>query len=294
MNDEQIDPKIYDLYDEFCHSSMSRRDFFNRAATVTVAGGLTGVAMASMLLPNYAVAQDISDKDERIIGEDVAFESPGGNAGKLKGYLVRPKGSGPFPAVIVVHENRGLNPYIRDVARSLAVAGYVAFAPDALSAVGGYPGEDEKGKVMQAALDQDKILVDMKNSAYFLKKHSLSNGKLGAVGFCFGGFVTNYLAVELGADLLVGVPFYGRSPRPEDVKKIKASMLVHYAETDEKVNATREEYELALKNNKIKYELFTYKATNHGFHNSSNPRYDKGAAKLAWERTLSAFEKKLK
>lgn len=293
MENKNIDPKIYELYDEYCHSGMSRRDFLSRAAAVTVLGGLSSIAMAKALLPSYAEAQEVKPTDDRIHTEYITYDSPGGNSGKMKGLIAHPKGKGPFPAILIVHENRGLNPYIEDVARRAALAGFVALAPDALSVVGGYPGNDDDGKVMQAKLDQAKILVDMKNSAYFLKKHALSSGKLGVTGFCFGGAVSNNLAVEMGSDLLVSVPFYGRSPKLEDVGKIKAKMLIHYAETDEGVNATREQYQEALKKNNVNFELFTYKGTNHGFHNYSTPRYDKAAATLAWDRTIEIFKKNL-
>lgn len=294
MDTKNIDPKIYDLYDEYCHSGMSRREFLSQAATVSVIGGISSYAMAKALLPNYAVAQEIKPTDERIQTEYVNYDSPGGNSGKLKGYLAHPKGKGPFPAVLIIHENRGLNPYIEDVVRRTALAGFVALAPDALSVVGGYPGNDDEGKIMQAKLDQDKIRIDMKNSAYFLKKHTFSNGKLGATGFCFGGAVANYLAVEMGSDLLVSVPFYGKSPKVEEVSKIKAKMLIHYAETDESVNATREQYQEALKKNGVNFEMFTYKGTQHGFHNYSTPRFNKEAASLAWDRTIEVFKKNLK
>lgn len=293
MDSKHIDPKIYDLYDEYCHTGMSRRDFLTRAAGVTILGGVTGLAMAKALLPNYALAQEVKPNDERIQTEYIDYDSPGGNSGKLKGYIAQPKGKGPFPAVLIIHENRGLNPYVEDVARRAALAGFVALAPDALSAVGGYPGNDDDGKIMQAKLDQNKILIDMKNSAYFLKKHALSNGKLGITGFCFGGAVSNNLAVEMGSDLLAAAPFYGRSPKLEDVGKIKAKMLIHYAETDENVNATREQYQEALKKNGISFELFTYKGSQHGFHNYSTPRYNKDAAIEAWNRTIAFFKKNL-
>jgi carboxymethylenebutenolidase len=293
MNTQKIDPQIYDLYNEYCHTGMSRREFLSRAGAVTVIGGITGYAMANALLPNYSLAQEVKATDDRIQADYVTYDSPGGNSGKLKGYLAHPKGSGPFPAVLIVHENRGLNPYIEDVVRRAALAGFIALAPDALSVVGGYPGDDEKGKVMQAKLDQNKIMIDMKNSAYFLKKHTLSNGKLGVTGFCFGGAVTNFLAVEMGSDLLAAVPFYGKAPALTDVSKIKAKMLLNYAETDENVNATRGPFEEALKKNGVSYEMFTYKGTQHGFHNYSTPRYDKEAAQLAWERTITLFKKTL-
>ncbi len=285
-----IDPKIYALYDEYCHSGMSRRDFLARAAGLAV----TGYAMAQALLPDYASAQEVKPTDERIYTEYVTYDSVGGNSGKMKGLLAHPKGQGPFPAVLIVHENRGLNPYIEDVARRAALAGFVALAPDALSVVGGYPGNDDDGKIMQAKLDRNKILVDMKNSAYFLKKHSLSNGKVGVTGFCFGGWVSNALAVEMGSDLFAAVPFYGRAPENlSDVSKIKAKLLIHYAEIDDGVNATREGYQEALKKSGASFEQYTYKVTQHGFHNYSTPRYEQGAAKLAWERTTEFFKKTL-
>ena len=294
MSDQMnIDPQVYKLYDEFCHSSMSRRDFLARAATLSVMGSVSATAMAQALLPNYAFAQEVNPKDERIVSEYVTYDSPGGNSGKIKGLLVRPVGKGPFPAVLVVHENRGLNPYIEDVARRLAVAGFIALAPDALSAVGGYPGDDEEGKVMQAKLDQNKIQTDMQNGAYYLKNYPLSNSKLGAVGFCFGGGVVNELAVAMGSDLQAAVPFYGKAPKSEEVKKIKSKMLIHYAEKDDFFNSLKDAYEAALKKNNIDFKMYSYDGTQHGFHNYSTPRYNKEAASLAWERTIEFFKKTL-
>jgi len=290
---EDIDPQIFDLYDEYCHSNMSRREFLDRAAAVIVIGG-SGLLMASSLLPRYAKAQMISFTDDRIKAEYVTYNSPGGNAKKIKGYLVKPNGEGPFPAVLVVHENRGLNPHIEDVARRAATEGFLAFAPDALSAAGGYPGNDEDGKMMQANLDRSKIFTDMKNAALFLKSHKLSNGKLGVVGFCFGGAVSNYLATELGSKLQASVPFYGSAGKLDEVKNIKASMMIHYAAKDPRVNAMQEDYKKTLKNNNVDFEMFTYPGTQHGFHNNSTPRYDKKAAKLAWKRTINFFKKHLK
>jgi carboxymethylenebutenolidase len=287
MNINNIDPQIYELYDEYCHSDMCRTDFLTRAAKVNV----SGVAMAKLLLPNYSPFQEVKTHSKSIQTQYVNYDSIGGNSGKLKGYLAYPNGNGPFPAVLIIHENRGLNPYVEDVVRRAALAGFIALAPDALSVVGGYPGDDEEGKIMQAKLDQNKIMIDMKNSAYYLKAHTLSNGKLGVTGFCFGGFVTNYLAVEMGSDLLAAVPYYGRAPKLEDVSKIKAVMILNYAEIDEVVNATREAFQEALKQNNVSFELFTYKGTQHGFDNYSTPRYDKEAAFLAWERTISLFQK---
>jgi carboxymethylenebutenolidase len=293
MKENKIDPKVYELYDEYCHSDMSRRDFLKKAGALSVVGSVTAAAMANALLPNYALAQTVSFTDERIKPQYIDYDSPCGNSGKMRGYLVQPKGKGPFPTVLVVHENRGLNPYIEDVARRLATEGFLALAPDALSPLGGYPGNDDDGREMQAKLDRDKILIDMENGARFLKNHSLSNGNLGVTGFCFGGGVSNNLAVKMGSDLKVAVPFYGSAPKIEDVDKIKAFMLIHYAENDERVNAMRDEYKKALEKNKVKFEMHTYAGTNHGFHNNSTPRYDEKAAKLAWERTISAFKKYL-
>lgn len=293
MTSNLIDSQIYSLYDEFCHSAMDRREFFRRAASITLAGGVSGLVMAQALLPRYAEASLISFTDERIKANYVNYPSPGGNAPQMRGYLVQPKGQGPFPAVLVIHENRGLNPHIEDVARRAATAGFLAFAPDALSAVGGYPGNDEDGKTMQAALDRDKIFIDMKNVALFLKSHPLSNKKLGATGFCFGGAVTNYLATELGPALQAAVPFYGTAPPPEAVSKIKCALLAHYAQNDPRVNETKAPYETALKQHKIPYEMHVYPGTEHGFHNNSTPRYNEKAAALAWERTISAFKKHL-
>jgi carboxymethylenebutenolidase len=206
---------------------------------------------------------------------------------------VQPTGNGPFPAVLVVHENRGLNPYIEDVARRLAAEGFLALAPDGLSPAGGYPGNDDDGRTLQSGLDQAKLRQDLVNSARFLKTHALSTGKLGATGFCFGGGVVNYLAVTLGADLAAGVPFYGAAADVADVPKIKAALLIQYAATDERINAQWPAYEAALKANRVTHEAFFYEGTQHGFHNNSTPRYHEAAAKLAWERTLAHFRKHL-
>ena len=293
MNNDQIDPRLFELYDEYCHGTMKRREFLKRAAALSVVGGVSGIAMAQALLPQYAKAQTISFTDKRIKARYVSYDSPGGNSGKMRGYLVQPKGSGPFPAVLVIHENRGLNPYIEDVARRAAVEGFLALAPDALTPLGGYPGNDDDGKVMQRSLDRGKIRVDMLNGAKHLKTHALSNGKIGATGFCFGGGVTNYLAVELGDDLKAAAPFYGTAPKSEDVKKIRAALLIHYAEDDPRVNATRTEYEAALTASGAQFETHTYPGTKHGFHNNLTPRYNKAAAKLAWQRTIDLFKKHL-
>ena len=292
MKEDYIDPQVYDLYDEYCHTEMSRREFLNRASALAVASG-SALAMAEALLPRYAEAQKISFTDERIKATYVEYDSPGGTSGKMRGYLVKPAGEGPFPAVLVVHENRGLNPYIEDVARRAAVEGFLALAPDGLSPVGGYPGNDDDGKVMQKSLDKDALFTDMLNSARYLKQHALSSGKLGATGFCYGGGVVNKLAVVLGEDLDAGVPFYGRAPASEDVPKIEAPLMIQYAEDDPRVNATRPDYQQALEAHGKVFTMYTYEGTRHGFHNNSTPRYNETQADLAWGRTIAFFKEHL-
>jgi carboxymethylenebutenolidase len=275
------------LYDEYCHGGLDRREFLQRAAAI---GGLV---MAQALLPRYARAMTVSFTDPRIRPEYVTYDSPGGNSGSMRGYLVQPAGAGPFPAVLVIHENRGLNPYIEDVARRAAVEGFVALAPDGLYPAGGYPGNDDDGRRLQAGLDQAKLRSDMLNSARFLGTHRLSNGRLGATGFCYGGGAVNWLATELGAELRAGVPFYGAAAPSEDVLKIKAALLVQLAENDPRINAMWPGFEAALKAAGVRYEMHQYPGTQHGFHNNSTPRYQEDAAKLAWERTVAHFRKTL-
>jgi carboxymethylenebutenolidase len=287
-----IDQRVYDLYDEYCHGHIDRREFLARARALII-GGVSALAMAQALFPRYAEAQTISFTDARIKAKYVDYDSPGGNSGKMRGYLVQPAGTGPFPAVLVIHENRGLNPYIEDVARRLAVAGFLALAPDGLAPVGGYPGNDDDGRTLQSGLDQAKLRQDLLNSARFVKSHALSTGKLGATGFCFGGGIVNYLAVALGADLAAGVPFYGAAPEVAEVPKIKAALLLQFAATDERINNLWVGYEAALKANKVSYEAYVYPDTQHGFHNNSTPRYSEAAANLAWDRTLAHFRKHL-
>jgi carboxymethylenebutenolidase len=285
----EIDQGVFDLYDEYCHGHIDRREFLLRAAVVTTGG----LAMAQALLPRYVQAQTISFTDERIKGRYVTYPSPGGTSGTMRGYLVQPSGAGPFPSVLVIHENRGLNPYIEDVARRAATEGFLALAPDGLFPVGGYPGNDDDGRTLQAGLDQGKLRTDMLNSARFLKSHALSSGKLGATGFCWGGSTTNFLAVSLGADLKAAVPFYGAAAETAAVPQIMAALLAQFAENDERVNATWPGYEAALKASGAQYEMYTYPGTQHGFHNNSTPRYQEAAAKLAWERTIALFKKHL-
>jgi carboxymethylenebutenolidase len=289
---QHIDQRVYDLYDEYCHGHIDRREFLARARALVI-GGISALAMAQALFPRYALAQTISFTDTRMKARYVQYPSPGGNSGTMRGYLVQPAGTGPFPAVVVFHENRGLNPYVEDVARRLAVAGFLALAPDGLAPVGGYPGNDDEGRALQSGLDQAKLRVDMVNSARFLKTHALSTGKLGATGFCWGGGMTNQLAVALGADLAAGVPYYGAAPAVEDVPKIKAAMLVQYAATDERINAQWPAYEAALKAAGVAHEAFVYEGTQHGFHNNSTPRFNEAAATLSWDRTLAHFRKHL-
>jgi len=293
MSEEQkIDPRIFDLYDEYCHGRMDRREFLKRAMAITV-GGVSALWMAQALLPRYAEAQTISFTDSRIKGVYVDYPSPGGTSGTMRGYLVRPSGDGPFPAVIIFHENRGLNPHIEDVARRAAVAGFLALAPDGLAPVGGYPGNDDDGRTLQRSLDRDKLARDMINSARFLKSHELSTGKLGATGFCWGGGMANRLAVALGSDLAAAVPFYGAAPASDDVARIKAAMLIIYAGTDPRINAGWPEYEVALNEHGVDYDMQMYEGTLHGFHNNSTPRYNEVAAALAWNRTIGFFRKHL-
>ena len=287
-----IDQRVYDLYDEYCHGRIDRREFLARASALVI-GGVSALAMAQALFPRYADAQTIMFTDERIKAKYVEYPSPGGNSGTMRGYLVQPSGQGPFPAVLVIHENRGLNPYVEDVARRAAVAGFVALAPDGLSPAGGYPGNDDEGRTLQAGLDQAKLRQDMVNSAQYLKKHALSTGKLGATGFCWGGGMVNNLAVAIGVDLNAGVPFYGAAPAAADVPKIKAALLINYAGMDERINGMWPEYEAALNAAKVSYQMYTYEGTNHGFHNTSTPRYDEKAANLAWDRTVAFFKQHL-
>lgn len=271
---------------------MTRRDFLNKASALVVASG-SALVMADALLPRYSEAQTISFTDERIKPRYVEYGSQGGSSGKMRGYLVKPTGDGLFPTVLVVHENRGLNPYIEDVARRFAVEGFLALAPDGLAPIGGYPGNDDDGKVMQKSLDRDKLFTDMLNSAKFLKGHELSNGKSGATGFCYGGGVVSKLAVVMGTDLNGGVPFYGVAPLLEDVSKIQAPLMMNYAEDDPRVNATQEGYRAALESNNKNFIMHTYAGTRHGFHNNSTPRYNETQAKVAWERTVSFFKEHL-
>jgi carboxymethylenebutenolidase len=284
--------ELLDLFHEYQHGDINRRTFLDSAGKFAV-GGLTVAAIFESLKPNYAWAQQVPAEDKRIkVGYEVV-QSPAGN-GSIKGYLARPAKGKKLPVVLVIHENRGLNPYIEDVARRLALAKFIAFAPDGLTSVGGYPGNDEKGAAAFRTVDGKKMTEDFIAAAKWLKARPDSTGKLGAVGFCFGGGMVNQLAVRLGADLNAGVAFYGRQAGADDVPKISAPLLLHYAGNDQGVNAGIPNYEAALKANNKVYTLYMYDGTQHGFHNDTTPRFDETAAKLAWTRTLEFFNKYLR
>jgi carboxymethylenebutenolidase len=285
-----FDQELLDLYDSYAHSRIDRREFFDRASKYAV-GGLTIAALIDSLMPNYALANQVEASDPRIKAETIEYDSPKGQ-GKIKGYLVRPAKAGKVAGVVVVHENRGVNPYIADVARRVAVAGHMALAPDGLTPLGGYPGNDDDGRKMQAKLDSAKLTEDFVAAHGYLKAHAGSTGKVGVVGFCFGGGVSNAMAVRL-PDLAAAVPFYGRQPAAADVPKIKAPLLLHYAGLDQRITSGWPAYEAALKANGKEYAAYIYPDVNHGFHNDTTPRYDEAAATLAWSRTVDFFKAKL-
>ena len=283
--------ELLELYDFYAHGRITKREFLDRAAKFAV-GGVTAATLLSTLSPDYALAQQVSSTDPDIVAEYITYQSPKGN-GEVRGYLVRPaKTTGKVAAVVVVHENRGLNPYIEDVARRVAKAGFIALAPDGLTSQGGYPGNDEKGRELQQKVDPAKLMNDFFAAIEFLMQSDMTTGKVGITGFCYGGGVSNAAAVaypELGA----AVPFYGRQPRAEDVPRIKAPLLLHYGELDTNVNQGWPAYEAALKAAGKTYEAHIYPGANHGFHNDSTPRYDEAAAKLAWDRTIDWFKRHL-
>jgi carboxymethylenebutenolidase len=283
---------LLDLFDHYVHGEISRRQFMDEAAKFAV-GGLTAMAIWESLKPNYALAEQVPPDDKRLTVEDVSVPSPEGN-GSIRGYYVRPADAHEkLPGVLVIHENRGLNPYIKDVARRLAIANFLAFAPDGLTSVGGYPGDDEKGAELFRRVDDSKMFEDFVASAAWLKARPECNGKFGVVGFCFGGGVANRLAVRL-PDLGAAVAFYGRQPSAADAAKIKAPLLLHYASLDTRITSGWPAYEEALKANHVIYNAYIYEGANHGFHNDTTPRYDEAAAKLAWQRTLDFFNKYLR
>ena len=284
-------PEVLKLFDGYVHGWLSRRDFLDQAGKYAV-GGFSAAAMLESLRPNYAFAQQVAKTDARIKTEYLTYPSPQGS-GTMRGYFAHPAGAGKWPGVVVIHENRGLNPYIEDVARRLAVDGFVAFAPDALTPLGGYPNDEEKAARLFGQLDATKRTEDLIAAAAFLKSRPECTGKIGAVGFCFGGTTVNMMAVRI-PDLAAAVPFYGGQPSAADAARIKAPLLIHYAEKDERINAGWPPFEAALKANNVRYQAFTYPGTNHGFHNDTTPRYDEAAAKLAWSRTFAFFKENLK
>ena len=284
-------PDLLELYDGYVHGRLSRRDFLDRAAAYAMAG-VAATTLLAALSPDYALAQQVQFTDPDIVAEYITYPSSNGH-GQVRGYLVKPaKAAGKLPAIVVVHENRGLNPYIEDVARRVAKAGFIALAPDGLSSVGGYPGNDVRGRELQAQVDPEKLMNDFFAAIEYLRASPLGTGKVGITGFCYGGGVSNAAAVAY-PELDAAVPFYGRQAKPDDVVRIKAPLLLHFAEKDDNVNATWPAYEAALKKAGTTYEAYVYPGTNHGFHNDSTPRYDQAAAALAWERTLGWFRKYL-
>jgi carboxymethylenebutenolidase len=284
--------ELLELFDQYVHGGISRREFIDGAQKFAV-GGVTATALFEMLRPNYALAVQVQPNDSRIKTETATVASPQGH-GSIKGYLVRPaNATGKIASVIVIHENRGLNPYIEDVARRLGTVGYMAFAPDGLTSVGGYPGDEEKGAQLFMGVDKPKMFQDFVASANWLKSRPDSTGKLGAVGFCFGGTTVNNLAVTLGSALDAAVPFYGGQPNAADAAKIKAPLLAHYGELDTRITSGWPAFDAALTAAHVTHEGHVYPGANHGFHNDTTPRYDEAAAKLAWQRTLDWFKKYL-
>jgi len=284
-----FDQDLLVLFDAYVHGAIDRRGFLEKAAKYAV-GGVTAVMLLDQLSPNFAEAQVVKPDDARLKAEPVEYDSPQGS-GKMRGYLARKaKAHGKHPGILVIHENRGLNPHIEDVTRRLALDDFVAFAPDALFPLGGYPGDEDKARELFQTLDKTKTREDFIAAAAFLKKRPECTGKIGAVGFCWGGGMVNYLATQ-PSDLSAGVPFYGTPPDTADVAKIKCPLLIHSAESDDRINAGWPEFESALKAANVKYERFLYPGTQHGFNNDTTPRYDAAAAKLAWERTIAFFKK---
>ncbi len=288
----EFHPEVLRLFDRYVHGLLDRRGFLEGAGKYAV-GGATAVGILEALSPNYAFAEQVAKDDKRIKTEYVTYDSPQGN-GKIKGLLVKPaNATGKLPGVLVVHENRGLNPYVEDVARRVGVANFIAFAPDGLTPLGGYPGTDEKGVEMQRTLDQQKLMNDFEAATRWLQARSDVTGKVGVVGFCYGGSVSNQMAVRV-SNLAAAVPFYGGQPRAEDVPKINAPLLLHSAGNDQRINAGWPAYEAALKANNKKYQVYIYDGCEHGFHNDTTPRYNEAAAKLAWQRTIDFFNQNLR
>jgi len=292
MKASDFPQELLDIFHEYVHGDINRRTFLDKASKFAV-GGLTTAAIFEALKPNYAWAQQVKQDDKRIRTERVTVPSPQGN-GSIKGYLVHPAAAGKYPAILVVHENRGLNPYIEDVARRLGAANFVALAPDGLTSVGGYPGDDEKGGQLFGQVDREKMTTDFMAAANYIKALPDSTGRVGVVGFCFGGGIANTLAVRMPTVIQAAVPFYGAAPAPEDVPKIKAAILAHHGELDTRLAGGWPPYDAALTAAKIPHEGYIYPKANHGFHNDTTPRYDEAAAKLAWQRTIDWFNKYLR
>jgi carboxymethylenebutenolidase len=289
---EDIKQEVFDLYDDYAHNRVSRSEFMKKLSIYAV-GSLTVPSLLSFLLPDYKGAVQIKGDDPRIKSEYITYTSPKGG-GAIKALLSMPADAkAKLGGIVVVHENRGLNPHIEDVARRAAVAGFISLAPDALTPLGGYPGNDDEGRTLQAKRDRNEMLEDFIAAAEYLKSHKASNGKVGVVGFCFGGWIANMMAVRM-PDLAAAVPFYGGQPPTEDVPKIKAPLLLHYASLDTRVNEGWPAYEAALKANNKPYTAYMYENANHGFHNDTTPRYDRAAAELAWKRTVDFFKEQLK
>jgi carboxymethylenebutenolidase len=287
-----FDQELLILFDAYVHGAIDRRGFLNKASKYAV-GGVTAAMLLDQLSPNFAAAQQVTPDDKRLKTESVEYPSPKGYP-KTRGYLVRPAAAtGKLPGILVVHENRGLNPHIEDIARRLALDNFMAFAPDALAPLGGYPGNEDKAREIFGTLDRAKTVEDMVAAANYLKERADCTGKIGAVGFCYGGGIVHILATRM-PDLAAGVPFYGNTPAPEAAATIKAPLLIHFAETDERINAAWPAYETALKAANVRYTAHKYPGTQHGFNNDTTPRYDAAAAKLAWERTVEFFNKNLR
>ena len=291
LKKEDIEQEVFDLYDDYAHSKINRREFVDKLSLYAV-GGITVASLLSFIMPNYVDTILVPQDDPRLKSEYITYDSPKGG-GKIKGLLSKPKDAkAKLGGIVVVHENRGLNPYIEDVARRAALKGFITLAPDALTPLGGYPGNDDKGRAMQSERDREEMLQDFIAGYEYLKSHADCNGKVGVVGFCFGGWISNMMAVEL-PDLAAAVPFYGRQPAGDQVEAIKAPLLIHYAGLDERVNSGWPAYEKKLKELNKEYEVYFYPEVNHGFHNNTTPRFDETAADLAWGRTMAFFQKKL-
>jgi len=291
LKKEDINQEVFDLYDAYAHNKLERRQFIEKLSAYAV-GGVTVAALMSAMMPNYLDTRTIKSDDPRLASDYIMYDSPKGG-GKIKGLLSTPTGtSGKVPGVVVVHENRGLNPYIEDVGRRTAVAGFISLAPDALTPLGGYPGNDDEGREMQSKRNRDEMLEDFIAAYEYLKAHPDCNGKVGVVGFCFGGWISNMMAVRIPT-LMASVPFYGGQPSAEEAAQIKSPLMLQYAGLDERVNAGWPAYEKALDANNVENQAFIYPDVNHGFHNNTTPRYDEAAATLAWDRTIGFFKEKL-